>query len=208
MGDRALADRAQICPDLVLAAVRGWIGTPYLRRAAMRGVGADCVGLIRGVIADVTGAEIVPPRWSVDPAALAAEPVMAAARDHLLPLPLAAAAPGHVVAYRTAAAMFAHVGILTPGGVIHCSEVGGVREVADLGRAMTAVWAIPAPADCETAPSADGILGVLYPEAGRWRVAFSDAMTATPLGCGPLFASRTAALDHAGRIADHLESME
>lgn len=34
--------------DLVREA-RSWIGTPYVAQAAMKGVGADCVGLIIGV---------------------------------------------------------------------------------------------------------------------------------------------------------------
>ncbi len=41
--------------DRALAAARAWIGTPYLRDQAARGAGADCLGLIRGVWADVTG---------------------------------------------------------------------------------------------------------------------------------------------------------
>lgn len=32
-----------------IAEARGWIGTPYMHQASMKGVGADCLGLLRGV---------------------------------------------------------------------------------------------------------------------------------------------------------------
>ena len=31
---------------------RGWIGTPYLHQASCRGIGCDCLGLVRGVWRD------------------------------------------------------------------------------------------------------------------------------------------------------------
>lgn len=36
---------------------RGWLGTPYMHQASVRGVGCDCLGLIRGVWRDLHGAE-------------------------------------------------------------------------------------------------------------------------------------------------------
>lgn len=41
----------------VVAAARGWIGTPYLHQASVKGAGADCLGLLRGVWREVYGAE-------------------------------------------------------------------------------------------------------------------------------------------------------
>lgn len=35
----------------VVAEARAWIGTPWQHQAAVRGVGCDCTGLVRGVIA-------------------------------------------------------------------------------------------------------------------------------------------------------------
>ena len=43
-------------PPIVTAA-RAWIGTPYLHQASVRGVGCDCLGLLRGVWRDVYGTE-------------------------------------------------------------------------------------------------------------------------------------------------------
>ena len=39
--------------DAIVAAARAWIGTPYRHQAALRGVGCDCLGLLRGVWRDV-----------------------------------------------------------------------------------------------------------------------------------------------------------
>ena len=41
----------------VVEAARGWIGTPYRHQASVRGVGTDCLGLLRGVWRDIVGAE-------------------------------------------------------------------------------------------------------------------------------------------------------
>jgi len=43
----------------VVAAARGWLGTPYRHQASVRGQGADCLGLVRGVWREVVGHEIV-----------------------------------------------------------------------------------------------------------------------------------------------------
>jgi NlpC/P60 family putative phage cell wall peptidase len=41
----------------VIAEARTWIGTPYRHQASLKGVGCDCLGLVRGVWRGVTGAE-------------------------------------------------------------------------------------------------------------------------------------------------------
>ncbi|MEL6794106.1 MAG: peptidase P60, partial [Pseudomonadota bacterium] len=44
---------------------RAWIGTPYRHQASLKGVGADCLGLIRGVWRELYGAEPeAPPPYS------------------------------------------------------------------------------------------------------------------------------------------------
>ncbi len=37
----------------LVAAARGWLGTPFHHQASVKGVGCDCVGLIRGVAAEL-----------------------------------------------------------------------------------------------------------------------------------------------------------
>ncbi|MEM6618553.1 MAG: NlpC/P60 family protein [Pseudomonadota bacterium] len=41
----------------IVAAARGWIGTPYRHQSSVRGQGADCLGLIRGIWREVKGQE-------------------------------------------------------------------------------------------------------------------------------------------------------
>jgi NlpC/P60 family putative phage cell wall peptidase len=41
-------------PDIV-AIARGWLGTPYRHQASLKGVGCDCLGLVRGVYAEAYG---------------------------------------------------------------------------------------------------------------------------------------------------------
>ncbi len=36
---------------------RSWIGTPYRHQASLKGVGTDCLGLVRGVWREIYGAE-------------------------------------------------------------------------------------------------------------------------------------------------------
>jgi NlpC/P60 family putative phage cell wall peptidase len=35
--------------EVIVRLARGWIGTPYLHQASVKGVGCDCLGLLRGV---------------------------------------------------------------------------------------------------------------------------------------------------------------
>ena len=94
---RAIAD-----PAAVLAEARRWINTPYHHQAAVRGVGCDCVGLVRGVYTALgCGAVGAVPAYSRDWGdATGNEGVLAAARAHLVELPAADAGPGHVVVLR------------------------------------------------------------------------------------------------------------
>ena len=42
---------------LIVASAQSWIGTPYLHQASLKGAGADCLGLLRGVWREVIGPE-------------------------------------------------------------------------------------------------------------------------------------------------------
>ena len=39
----------------IVAETRDWIGTPYRHQASLKGVGCDCLGLVRGVWRNVIG---------------------------------------------------------------------------------------------------------------------------------------------------------
>lgn len=47
----------------IVAATRRWIGTPYHHQASLRGIGCDCLGLVRGVWRECLGSEpeVTPP---------------------------------------------------------------------------------------------------------------------------------------------------
>ena len=107
-------------PAAIIAEARAWIGTPYLHQASLRGVGADCLGLVLGVYRACVGplAEKVPP-YSPDWAEAAGRETLAeAARRHLVEIDPAAAEPGDVLLFRWKVTLPAkHCGILTAGTV-------------------------------------------------------------------------------------------
>lgn len=103
----------------VVSAARDWIGTPYRRRASVRGAGADCLGLIRGLWRDLCGPEPVAlPLYSDDWLELNQSDVLHDAlcsvmriADHRFP------EPGSVLAFRFGRNRTCkHVGIVTTGG--------------------------------------------------------------------------------------------
>ncbi len=133
----------------VLAIARRWIGTPYVAGAALRGVGCDCVGLLRGVWAEATGRPVPKvPGWRADWMLAPGRPLAAALRAHCRPLSPQAAGPGAFVVFHGAAAgrREHHCGILAPEGrVIHAVERHGVVEVAlaDMGARITQAATVP-----------------------------------------------------------------
>ena len=52
--------------DEIVAAARGWIGTPYRHRAATRGAGCDCLGLLVGVMRELGHAPPELPHYGAD----------------------------------------------------------------------------------------------------------------------------------------------
>lgn len=136
--------------DDIVAEARRWLGTPYHHQASLVGVGADCLGLVRGVWRALHGAEAeAVPAYSRDWAeATGAETMLAAARRHLREIDRAAAARGNVVVFRyRPRAAAKHIGILTdPARMIHAIEGAIVSEVP-LGiwwrRHMAAAFSFP-----------------------------------------------------------------
>jgi len=121
----------------IVAAARGWIGTPYRHQAACRGAGCDCLGLIRGVWREVIGPEPeAPPPYSMDWSEPAREEALwAAALRHLEPRSRDAEAPGDVILFRMrAGAVAKHLGIAAETGArvtfIHAYSGHGVVESA------------------------------------------------------------------------------
>jgi NlpC/P60 family putative phage cell wall peptidase len=117
----------------IVRLARGWIGTPYHHQASLRGIGADCLGLVRGVWRELYGSDPeAPPAYTRDWAeATGAETLLAAAGRHLEPAAIDRAAPGDVLIFRYRLGLPAkHAAILaTPDSFVHAMEGGPAAEV-------------------------------------------------------------------------------
>jgi len=132
----------------IIVEARSWIGTPYRHQASLKGVGCDCLGLVRGVWRALYGSEpAVAPPYSRDWAeASGAESLAAAARAHLievapcLPSPASGGGlgwgPGDVLLFRYRDRFPAkHAAIVTACGadsalMVHAHDGAAVAEVA------------------------------------------------------------------------------
>lgn len=138
--------------DEIVRAARSWLGTPYHHQASVKGVGADCLGLVRGVYREICGHDAeAPPPYSRDWAeANGIETMLEAAGRHLVPVPAASLGAGHVIVFRLSAGMVAkHAAIATsPQTMIHAMEGAPVAEVALSSwwrRRIAAVYRFPEP---------------------------------------------------------------
>lgn len=126
-----------------LAEARAWIGTPYVHQASVKGAGADCLGLIRGVWRRLYGAEPAPlPAYTRDWSEPAGdEQLWRAALRHLAQKPIDQAAPGDVVLFRMReGAVAKHLGIQARVGV-DASFVHAFSGHAVMESALSAPWA-------------------------------------------------------------------
>lgn len=116
--------------DAIIAEARAWIGTPYQHQASLRGVGCDCLGLVRGVWRALVGDEPErPPPYTPDWAeALGEETLLGAARRHLREI-----APGDV---RKGDVLLFRMGLGAPAK--HAAIVSGPQRIihAYWGRAV------------------------------------------------------------------------
>ena len=149
-------------PDAVIAAARGWLGTPYHDQASLRGVGCDCLGLARGVWREMVGTEpqSIPP-YSRDWGETGVREVLAdGARSMMIEIPIAEIGPGALVLFRMAPRAIAkHVGILTaPDSFIHAYDRLGVIEeelTTAWSRRIAFAFRFPASNHATTNPSAE-----------------------------------------------------
>ena len=119
--------------ETVVRAVRGWIGTPYHHQASVKGIGTDCLGLVRGVWREIHGCEAeLPPAYSRDwSEAGGRETMIEAARRHLVEIEPDAAGPGDVLLFRLRpGAVAKHAGVVVSAAtMIHAMEGRPVAEV-------------------------------------------------------------------------------
>jgi NlpC/P60 family putative phage cell wall peptidase len=118
----------------VVAEARLWLETPYVHQASVRGVGCDCLGLLRGVWRGLCGTEPEPiPAYTWDWSEASGEEALRAAAERWLAPAGVGLAPGDVLLFRMRdGAVAKHLGISAEvlGGptVIHAYSGHGVVE--------------------------------------------------------------------------------
>lgn len=126
-------------PERVVAEALAWLGTPYLHQCSVRGAGADCLGLARGVWRGLHGREPEqPPPYTSDWGELGARELLRdAARRWMIPVTLAEAGIGSLLLFRMrGGAPAKHCGIVAGGDrMIHAREGTGV-----ILEALTPSW--------------------------------------------------------------------
>ena len=118
----------------IVAEARAWIGTRYRHQASLKGVGCDCLGLVRGVWRGCVGAEPeAPPAYAPDWAEASGEEALAdAALRHLVAIKTEAFGAGDIMLFRWREGLVAkHAAIATgEGTMIHAHDGASVCEVA------------------------------------------------------------------------------
>lgn len=144
-GGLGQADRAMLISEAL-----AWVGTPYRHQGVAKGVGCDCLGLVRGVWRAFYGCNLDDPGpYAPDWADAGGEVLHDGMRRHFRKRPVAEAEPGDVLLFRWRPVLPArHAGILIePEAFVHAYEGGGavVRStlVPQWRRRIAAVFAFP-----------------------------------------------------------------
>lgn len=137
--------------DRIVALAEDWIGTPYRHQGATKGVGCDCIGLIRGIWRELYGEEPeTVPAYAPDWAERSGEDRLMDAARRLFGevVPMGEAKPGDLLLFRWRPDCAAkHVGILVgPQHFIHAYEQSAVTRsvlVPSWRRKIAAVHRFP-----------------------------------------------------------------
>lgn len=138
-------------PDIVVAEAMSWLGTPYRHQASRKGVGCDCLGLVRGVWRALYGREpeATPPYSKDWVETSGGEPLFEAARRHFIPCEDGKLEQARLILFRWRPHLPAkHAGIMVEGAAfIHAYEGQGVlvsQIVPQWRRKIAGVFAFPA----------------------------------------------------------------
>ena len=139
-----------LLPEIIIAEARSWLGTPYCHQASLKGVGCDCLGLVRGVYEAIIGEPSEEPgAYSPHWAETSNDDVLLeAAARHLLAREGQKFDPGDVVLFRlNPSAPAKHMAIISaPDRMIHAYEGAAVVET-NIGpwwrRRMAGVFSFP-----------------------------------------------------------------
>lgn len=115
----------------IVAVAREWIGTPYCHQASCKGVGSDCLGLIRGVWREIFGPEPRPigvysANWGE---VIGKDDLCKELSAHFLPTAIDMARHGDILVFR----MFEH------GPAKHLAVLAN-RDLRDAGATMIHVY--------------------------------------------------------------------
>jgi len=134
----------------IVAEAAGWVGTPYRHQASLKGVGCDCLGLVRGVWRAVYGREPeAAPAYTQDWAeATGREALAEAAGRHMAAVPRAEAGAGDLLLFRWREALPAkHAAILVDAERFVHAHQGAAVAFASLtpwwGRRLAFVFRFP-----------------------------------------------------------------
>lgn len=100
---------------------KSWLGTPYHHQAALKGVGCDCIGLIRGIYAAFGGVVELPadysPSWHLH---RAEERLRDGLKRYGTEVPLLSARPGDILLFGIGKGPAAHGAVLIePDIIVH-----------------------------------------------------------------------------------------
>lgn len=116
--------------DEVIRIARAWLGTPYHHQASVKGVGADCIGFLKGVALEAglitpETAATIPVDYSRQQSGGRMRHILG---NLLITVPVTDVLPADVFLLRIAGEE-QHIGMYTDLGIIHChSDVRGVAE--------------------------------------------------------------------------------
>jgi NlpC/P60 family putative phage cell wall peptidase len=120
--------------QMIVAEARSWLGTPYQHQASLKGIGCDCLGLVRGVWRALIGEEPerAPPYAPDWAEAMRDEKFAEAAARHLIAIECDAFREGDVLLFRWRANLPAkHAAIVTARDLmVHAHDGAAVAEVA------------------------------------------------------------------------------
>jgi len=117
--------------DIVKTA-REWVGTPWVHQASLKGIGCDCVGMVRGVYTELTGKKV---DVAIDYTRTfhlfrGEERLKDEIAKYCVELPINASRTGDIVLISFLNLPSHHLGILAEGTFIHAWEdVGKVVEI-------------------------------------------------------------------------------
>lgn len=129
---------------MIIEEARSWIGTPYQHQMSLKGVGCDCIGLVRGVWRSLYGTEPCSlPVYSPDWAEVGAQDrLIEGLSAHFPAVALEEMRPGDVIAFRMKpGAVAKHVAILSAGEGV--GDPGARIIHAYWGHAVVESWLGP-----------------------------------------------------------------